>query len=287
MRISAKRQLDWQLEFSNNNDTNRLTDFRGEARGVGAITLGSGEPLVLIPGLAGGAELVMPLAQQLSSRYRVIVPHVRGDRGYLGTNPGDLADLADDLAVTLDSLGLERPIVMGVSFGGAIALEYAVHYPQRVGGLALWGVEAKFRPTLGTTVLKRVLERYPLPSDNRFLNQFFNVLYGTKPEPSPLVDFVADSCWKTDQMVVCDRLARLETFDVSDRLWRIDAPTVVVAGSKDVVIPAKRQRVLADGISGASFAEVAGAGHIGFLTHADEVVAQVSDLVRKVRRSYC
>ena len=286
MRIAAKRRLDWRMMMDTENEGRDSVDARGRYRDV--ICLGRGEPIVLVPGLAGGVNLVGPLARRLAKRYRVIVPGLRGDRGPLGIDPArEVSDHADDLAMTLEGLGLERPIVMGVSFGGAVALEYAVTHPNRVGGLALWGVEARFRPTIGTAIARRVLERYPLPADNPFLNQFFNLLHGGKPEPGPMVDFIVDRCWQTDQAVVAHRLAMLEGFDVADRLWRLDAPTLIMAGSRDVVIPPARQKALADSIAGATFSQVDGAGHVGFLTHRAQVTDALSQLVGRVRELYC
>ena len=61
------------------------------------------------------------------------------------------------------------------------------------------------------------------------MNQFFHLLYGRKPEPGPLVDFVIERIWETGQGVMARRLAQLESFDVSDQLWRIDVPTLVLA----------------------------------------------------------
>ena len=139
------------------------------------------------------------------------------------------------------AVGPGAPAVFGVSFGGAIALELATTHPERLGALVVQGAESRFRTTLGATIARRVLERFPLPSDNRFVNQFFNLLHGGKPEPGPLVDFVVERCWETDQSIMAQRIALLETFDVSDRLWRIDVPTLVLAGSRDVIVPASRQ----------------------------------------------
>src|SRR5208283_1357628 len=113
----------------------------------------------------------------------------------------------------------------------------------------------------------RVLERFPLPADNQFVNQFFNLLHGAKPEPGPLADFVVERIWETDQSVMARRLAQIETFDISNRLWQIDVPTLVLAASKDAIVSVSRQKLLAESIPGA--------GHIGFLTHASEVVRQV------------
>ena len=114
-----------------------------------------------------------------------------------------------------------------------------------------------------------------MPSDNPFVNQFFHLLYGARPEPGPLVDFVVERIWETDQSIMAQRLAQLEAFDVSDRLWRIDVPTLVLAGGRDVIVPPSRQRALADSIAGAQYEVVADAGHVGFLTHRTEFVRSV------------
>jgi 3-oxoadipate enol-lactonase len=180
-------------------------------------------------------------------------------------------------------LGLECPAVLGVSFGGAIALELAAEHPDRLGALILHGAEARFRPSIGSRIARRVLERFPLPSDSRFINQFFHLLFGTKPEPGPLVDFVIDRIWETGQSVMAERLAQLESFDISDRLWSIGAPTLVLAGGRDAIVAAPRQRALAGGISDARFGIIEDAGHIGFLTHRTEVVRSVRRHLRRAR----
>ena len=144
-----------------------------------------------------------------------------------------MVDHARDLSRLIGALGLERPTIFGVSFGGAVALELAVDEPHRVGRLILHGAEARFRTTLASTVARRVLERFPLPADNPFVNQFFNLFHGGKPGPGPLPRFLIERCWATDQGVMARRLAMLEDFDVSDRLWRVDCPTLVLAGSRD------------------------------------------------------
>jgi len=231
----------------------------------------------LVPGLAGSWKLVLPIARRLAKHFEVITYGLRGDR-FPKVRPDsphdgirDIGSHADDLANLIEQLGLEAPTVFGVSFGGAIALELAVEYPNRLGGLIVHGAESRFLSNLGGTIARRVLERYPLPPNSSFINQFFNLLYGRKPDPGTMVDFVTDRLWETDQKVMAQRLAQLEAFDVSDRLWRIDVPTLIVAGTKDAIVSEGRQRDLARNIAGASFESIEGAGHIGFLTHGAEV----------------
>src|ERR1700712_336987 len=116
MRIAAKRRAEWLLEGQGFGDVRHSVDVRGRHQDV--VCLGRGEPIVLVPGLAGSWNLLAPLAKRLAKRYRVIMPTLRGDRGVLGHDPArEIADHADDLAVTLNGLGLERPTLMGVSFG--------------------------------------------------------------------------------------------------------------------------------------------------------------------------
>jgi pimeloyl-ACP methyl ester carboxylesterase len=264
----------------------RLESVTVGGESVELLRLGAGEPLVLVPGLAGSLGLVMPLARALARRFQVNVYALRGDRRSWGSfDPTrstwqGIAGHADDLARLIERLGLERPTVMGVSYGGAIALELAANHPERLGSLVVAGADARFPSAMGLAIARRALERFPLPSDNRFVNQFFNLLHGSRPAPGPLAEFVTDRIWETDQTVMAARLADLEAFDVSDRLWRIDAPTLVVAGSRDVIVPARRQRILASQIDGARFELVEGAGHIGFLTHQNEIVGRVSRHLR-------
>jgi 3-oxoadipate enol-lactonase len=286
MRLAMKRRAEWLM--SSYFHEGRQHHVRLDGEWVEVIEMGQGDPIVLVPGLAGGWKLLGPLAHKLARDHRVVTYNLRGDRFPTATaQPHELGDLAHDLGALIEQLGLERPAVFGVSFGGAIALELAVEQPQRLGALVVQGAEARFRTTLGATIARRVLERFPLPSDNRFVNQFFNLLHGGKPEPGPLVDFVVERCWETDQSVMARRIAMLEAFDVGDRLWRIDVPTLVLAGSRDVIVPASRQRALASAIPGASFELLEGAGHVGFLTHRAEVARRVRKLLQTLKHSPC
>jgi 3-oxoadipate enol-lactonase len=196
-----------------------------------------------------------------------------------------VADHARDLADVLGALRLERPTVFGVSFGGAIALELAAEEPRRLGALILSGAAASYPANLGTKVALKALERYALPKDSPFLNQFFNLLHGQRPDDPDLAAFVAERLWETEQGVVAGRIRSLDSYDVAERLWRVDVPTLVLAGSRDVVVPPARQRALADAIPGARFETIAGGGHIGFLTHTADVTHHVRRLTRAAQES--
>jgi pimeloyl-ACP methyl ester carboxylesterase len=286
MRLSATWRDSWLM------DSEGIDGLGIQAYGIGGdvvevVRFGRGDPLVVIPGLAGGWKLAWPLLRSLARHFQVITFGLRGDERAWDAPAGPAAsargigEYAQDVVHLIDQLGLEAPAVFGVSFGGAIALELAAEHPDRLGALIVHGVEATFRPSIGSKIARRVLERFPLPSDSRFINQFFHLLFGSKPESGPLLDFVIDRIWETGQATMAERLAALESFSISDRLWSIGAPTLVLAGARDVIVPAGRQRALASEIAHARFALIEEAGHIGFLTHRVEVVRRVRKHVRR------
>ena len=286
MRLSARRRSSWSGSFGELAGDSRRLVARGGIFEV--VRMGQGEPIVMVPGLAGGWKLLAPLARRLARRHEVILYGLRGDRGpIVAPRAESMAGHAADLAGVIDALGLERPTVFGVSFGGAVALELAVEHPRVVGSLVIQGAEARFRRSLGSGIALGVLERYPLPADNPFFNQFFNLLHAGKPDSEALADFVVERCWETDQGAMARRLRALDSYDVSDRLWQIEAPTLVLGGTRDAIVPAARQRALAEAIPGARFEPLEGAGHIGFLTHRDDIHRHVRRHVRSARRSYC
>jgi alpha-beta hydrolase superfamily lysophospholipase len=140
MRLSAKWRSSWTVH-SNGIERGRIETVRIGAEWVDVARLGRGDPLVVVPGLAGNWKLVLPLARLLARNFDVIVPGMRGDGFVWGQlaqpapRVGDVGGYADDLASILGQLGVECPALLGVSFGGAIALEYAVQHPQRLSAL--------------------------------------------------------------------------------------------------------------------------------------------------------
>jgi pimeloyl-ACP methyl ester carboxylesterase len=288
MQLSANWRDWWSID-SPGIDGTRIQAYGIGGDAVEVVRLGRGEPIVVIPGLAGGWKLAWPLIRSLGRHFEVFSFGLRGDLG-AWDEPGvstsksrTIGEYAQDTVCLIDQLGLDAPAVFGVSFGGAIALELAAEHPDRLGALIVHGVEARFRPSIGSKIARRVLERFPLPSDSRFINQFFHLLFGSKPVSEPLLDFVIDRIWETGQAVMAERMAALESFDISDRLWSIGAPTLVVAGGRDVIVPAVRQRSLAGEISEARFGLIEEAGHIGFLTHKAEVVRCVLKHMKRAR----
>ncbi len=244
---------------------------------AGYCEWGDGPPLLLVPGLAGGFELLGPLARQLARDFRVISYQLRGEDDCFALRQRfGLADLVDDLREFLDWRGLEAPAVMGVSFGGVLALELAARHPYRLRALALQGVGARFERGLLQRVAGAVLSGYPLPQDSPFFNQFFNLLFGGRQKPGPLFDFVTRQCWQTDQGIMAHRFHLVEPFDAGPRLGAVRVPTLALAGDRDLLVSGQSLADLAAGIADCRAVELAGCGHLAFVTRPERVAAEVS-----------
>ena len=97
-----------------------------------------GRPLVLLHGVASNSRVWLIVAPLLARRFRVFALDQRGhgesakpDGGY------DFPTVTDDIAAFVETLGLERPVIVGHSWGGNVALQYAATYPDSAAGIVL------------------------------------------------------------------------------------------------------------------------------------------------------
>lgn len=122
----------------------RLVDVNGHR--VHALTMGDGPDVVLIHGASGNLrDMTFSLAPRLATRYRVTV-FDRPGLGYTDRINGTGATIRQQAELLSDAarqLGIERPIVMGHSYGGAVALAWAVHRPDHIAALVPLAAPAK------------------------------------------------------------------------------------------------------------------------------------------------
>lgn len=113
MRLAAKWQGSWS--WMGSFDHGHMQSCRLPGGLVDVIRMGRGEPLVMVPGLAGSWKLVWPLARELARHYEVYLPGLKGDRGdwsSLAGSSGEAAGIgesAEDMASLIDHLGLCIP----------------------------------------------------------------------------------------------------------------------------------------------------------------------------------
>jgi pimeloyl-ACP methyl ester carboxylesterase len=111
--------------------------------------LGTGDPVLLIPGLGATCSLWDPVTSDLSKSFSLILLDNRGlGRSIAKRPPQNLGDLAVDLVELMDHLQLARAHVIGLSLGGVIAQQLAVDHPGRIDRLVLVSCSNRFGPYL-------------------------------------------------------------------------------------------------------------------------------------------
>ena len=175
----------------------------------------------------------------------------------------------EDLSGVIDKAGVDEPmIVLGISQGGATAIQYAATYPERVSKLILYGSYARgwARRESPDTVryYQAILELMARgwDSDNSTFRQVFTSRFmpGATEEQ---VRWFNELCRRTTSGQVAVRLmeARAEV-DVTPLLEKVRAPTLVLHARDDEVVPVSEGRLLASKIPGASFVELDSRNHV-------------------------
>jgi pimeloyl-ACP methyl ester carboxylesterase len=240
---------------------------------------GRGQPIVLVPGLAGGLELLGPLARELARDFHVISYQLRGESDcFVLRRRFGLPDLVEDLHEFIKWRGLERPIICGVSFGGVLAIEYGARYPNAVQSVAVQGVGVRYERGLLQRIASLVLTGYPLPPNSPFVNQFFNLLFGSRQSRS-VFDFVTRQCWQTDQSVMAHRLHLVERCNLAPRLARVRVPARLLAGDRDLLVSPASLDELATGLADGAAELLPQCGHLAFVTHPRLIADKWRDFV--------
>ncbi len=249
---------------------------------------GRGEPLVLVEGLGYSRWMWFKQLPAFSRHFLTLVYDNRGvGRTAKPDHPYTIRMMADDLAGLMRELDLGRAHVLGVSMGGFIAQELAINYPEMVKGLVLactsfGGSHSLPMPeqTLRDITEVEGLSREEVIRRGLAIGLTDGYLERKRKEFDRMVS------WRLAEPV--PRYAWLRqfeaclAFDASGRAGTIRAPTLVVTGDLDRVIPAENSYLLAETIPGARLAVVRGAGHLFFIERAAEFNRLVKDFLKRI-----
>ena len=250
---------------------------------------GSGPPLLMISGFTAQASgWSEPFTRWLQETFSTI------RYSHRGTGTSDrldgkitLRDLADDAAGILMALGVDKAHVLGVSMGGMIAQELVLNHPQQVLGLVLGctacGGEHRvaaepevmdlLTPQPGLSREEQQRRSWPAITTPEFLESHRDVLEErlrrSLVNPTPIETAMR-------------QMAAVQAFDTFDRLPQIKAPTLVLHGDSDVLVPVGNAHVLKDRISGAELRVFPGAGHLFTFEFPEESAAAVVEFLARV-----
>ena len=250
------------------------------------IDVGSGPPLLVIPGIQGRWEWMRPAIDTLSREFRVITASLPGEPGVAmrfdeSTSFDAFVTYIDGL---LDAAGVREATVCGVSFGGLIALRYAAQRPRRVRALILVSTPGpgwKLNPKLAVYAQRPFLNSplFALGAVQRYYRELCEVRTGWWNRFSTS----ATVAWRVARAPAMphrmSRRARLaERQDFAADCAAIKAPTLVVAGERDLdqVVPYDDTMRYVTLIAGARSRLFERTGHLGTVLAPHHFAAIVS-----------
>jgi len=251
---------------------------------VHIIDRGSGIPVVMVPGIQGRWEWMAPAVDALAARCRVITFSL-GDEpssGFALDPARGVENFLSQIAAVLDRAGLSQAVLMGVSYGGPIATEFAVRHPDRVSALML---VSALPPDWQPDRRARFYLRAP-----RLLSPLFLVdapiraqreIRAALPALGPRLRF---SARQTSTLLRCFispsrmamRLKWLGEFQFSDPS-RFLNPVMIITGEPglDRVVRPELTRRYLEALPHARYEVLHGTGHLGVSTKPDEFSAMV------------
>jgi pimeloyl-ACP methyl ester carboxylesterase len=229
---------------------------------------GAGDPLLLVMGLGATLEWWYRLRPALTPRYRTILFDNRGvGRSDVPPPPYSIAQMADDAAAVLDAAGVARAHVVGLSMGGYIAQELVLRHPARVGSLVLGCTSCGGRDAV--------------PADKEVRQALTARATMTREEAMRVMAPYTFDASTPREVIEREFAIRLKTTVTNEgffaqlqairdwpgtlsRLPGIAAPTLVVHGETDRLVPPQNAAILAGAIPNARLVMLPRASHIFF-----------------------
>jgi len=262
--------------------------------------LGKGYPLSLMHGGPGVDHTTMLPLRACADEFKLIYYDHRcnGRSNNIDISTMTWENLTADADSLRDKLGFKRWAVLGHSFGGMVALEYALRYPGSLSHLILvdtcgdisWAQEnaPKVLSSRGfdletVELAKRFFIGNIEPREMKLAMRRFGKAYYHKPSLALLIREVISGFRmkvRTDALIFgFSRL--LKNWTVMDRLNEIRVPTLIIAGRHDFQFPPEHQRSLANGISNALLKIIENAGHNAHSERPDIVTEEIKQFISR------
>ncbi len=251
---------------------------------------GEGTPLVLIHGYTSSTYTWRDQFAELAKQYRVIAVDLKGF-GFSDKPDGDYSRRAQGEVVArlLDKLNIERAWLVGNSMGGETALNVAADHPEKVLGLVLIdsaGVKVQGRTSLAPWYLQlpvvgRLLTALALTSDRLVRAGLEKSFY----DDSKITDERVSAYYQPlrtlgGQLSATRARAQFELFPVEDKIPLIKAPTLIIWGAEDELIPLEAGRKLNELITGSKLVVFDKCGHVPQEEMPERVLNEITGFVK-------
>jgi pimeloyl-ACP methyl ester carboxylesterase len=242
---------------------------------------GAGEPIVLVPGLDGTGLLFYRQIPLLARTFRVTSYALRETATTMEELVADLRDVVDAVA----GAG-ERAIVIGESFGGALAMSFALALPDRLAGLIVLNSFPHFAPRIRLHAAIAGLHVIPWGAMGLIRRLTASRLHSRHTHRREKERFMQLTATASRDGYV-NRLRILTAYDIRDRLSDLRAPTLFLAADQDHLVPALDQaRYMAARVPSSMVQVLSGHGHICLISpdlDLERIVTEWSGAARPAR----
>ena len=218
---------------------------------------GSGEPLVLVPGMDGTGQLFYRQIPPLARSFRTATYALRNDAPTMDV-------LIDDLGRVIDSVAPEnrRAVVVGESFGGALAMSFALARPEQVRALVVLNSFPYFAPQFRLRLARYGLGLSPWGVMSVIRRATAFRLHSAHTHRDDIRRFMELTAGASRDGYL-NRLQLLMSYDVRDRLHDLRPPTLFLAADQDHLVPSVRQaELMTSRVPDATLRVLGGHGHI-------------------------
>lgn len=198
-------------------------DFEPEA--FGALVVGSGRPVILIPGLGSPGEVWTETVEHLAAEHEC---HVLTLSGFAGRPPIEeplSSAVRRDLTRYIRSRRLDHPVIIGHSMGGFIALWLAGAFPENIGPVIIVDAGPALSGDLEEAKLLR--DRWAKASDEEFAMQAKYMYAGMASDPKRL-EAISSLAAQSDRRTIGDAIFEMMSTDLTDLLEDIRSPVLFV-----------------------------------------------------------
>jgi len=268
-------------------------------------TMGSGEPIIVLHGGPGfDHRQFLPYIWELAERHKVILFDQRGTG--LSSGPIDATSISidsfiDDIEGVREAFGIEKMNLLGHSWGGILAMHYAISRPGDLNSLILCSTAASFE---SFAEMRATYEADRLPEDTALLQEIYSSEEFQNGDPLAVEKFwrvyfkpyfadqqlaskldlqFTENSIKYGNEVAGHLFESIGEFDLHEDLQAIRCPTLIIHGDADPM-PVKYAEMIHESIDGSELVIAEGAGHWLFVDATDTFTSSVVDFLAEIER---
>ena len=244
---------------------------------------GAGEPLLLIMGLGGTHKEWRRILPSLAAKYRVIMFDNRGTGETIASDePFSIPLMASDAKAVLNAANVKSAHILGMSMGGMIAQEFALAYPEMTHSLILTVTNCGGRESIlpKPEVLFALQGRGVATPEDGFWATVPYSYDSTTPREIIAEDLAAREGKFTAPANFMRQLQAVMTWQGTfSRLSKITAPTLVIGGINDQLIPCANSKIIADQIPNAKLVKLENSSHIFTTDQTEKSVEMILEFL--------